>query len=132
MTSATVRSAESSPSPGGWSVAVMWSCSGRMLNSPSLPATARAAAVFGWVTLRAGELRRPAPAIALQAYGLQRPSHPAGALGLRDPLDLEPVPDVVLDAHVREERVVLEDGVDVALERREPADVLAAEQDGAR
>ena len=39
------------------------------------------------------------------------------------------VGDVVTDRHVREERVILEDGVHVALERRHTGDVAAVEQD---
>ena len=51
------------------------------------------------------------------------------ALGtLRDP---QPVRDVVHHGHVREQRVVLEHGVDVAVERRPAGDVAAAELDRA-
>ena len=45
--------------------------------------------------------------------------------------DRQPVADVVADGHVREQRVILEDGVDVALERRLVGHVLAVEQDAA-
>jgi hypothetical protein len=41
----------------------------------------------------------------------------------------QPVADVLGDVHVREQRVVLEDGVDVALVRRHAGDRLAGEQD---
>jgi hypothetical protein len=50
-------------------------------------------------------------------------------LALGHALPLEPEGDVVLDRHVREEGVALEDRVDVALVRREPDDVLVAEVD---
>ena len=46
-------------------------------------------------------------------------------------LPLEPERDVLLDAQVREERVGLEDRVDVALVRRVLGDVVAAEEDAA-
>ena len=51
---------------------------------------------------------------------------------LGDLAPLEPERDVLLDAQVREERVGLEDGVDVALVRRVLRDVLAAEEDACR
>ena len=44
-------------------------------------------------------------------------------------LHAQAVLDVLLHGHVREERVVLEDRVDVALERRHARDVVAAELD---
>ncbi len=44
----------------------------------------------------------------------------------------QPVLDVPPHRHVREERVVLEDGVDRAVVRRQPRDVLPAELDRAR
>ena len=53
------------------------------------------------------------------------------ALGLGDLADDQPVADVVADRHVREERVVLEDRVDVTVERRDGRDVGAVEQDPA-
>ena len=43
-----------------------------------------------------------------------------------------PYSTFVATRHVREQRVVLEDRVDVALERRQPGDVVAVEQDAAR
>ena len=50
----------------------------------------------------------------------------------RDLLDPQAVLHVAEHVHVREQRVVLEDGVDVAVERRPAGDVLAAEEDPAR
>src|SRR6185312_4766474 len=49
-----------------------------------------------------------------------------------DPGALEAEGDVVPDRQVREQRVVLEDGVDVALVGRQPRDVGAGELDEAR
>jgi hypothetical protein len=51
------------------------------------------------------------------------------ALGLVELLDLQPVLHVVLNGHVREQRVVLEDRVDVARVGRLPRDVDAAQLD---
>ena len=84
------------------------------------------------LALTARELRRPAVAVGAEAHALQRLAHACGALGGRDALHLEPVADVVGDGHVGEEGVVLEHGVDVALERRHAGHVAAAEQDRAR
>ena len=56
---------------------------------------------------------------------------PLAALGLGHAADPQAVADVVEHGHVREERVVLEDGGEVALERRPVGDVLAVELDGA-
>ena len=55
----------------------------------------------------------------------------ADPLGLRDLADHQAVRDVVADGHVREQRVVLEDRVHVAIERRDRRDVRAVEQDPA-
>ena len=63
-----------------------------------------------------------------------RLEHLAGApasLGLPTPFTLRPYSTFSLHGHVREQRVVLEDGVDVAVVRRDVGDVLAAEQDRA-
>ena len=56
----------------------------------------------------------------------------AGTLTLVDPGDAEPVLDVLADAHVREQRVVLEDGVDVTGVGRAGGDVGAGELHAAR
>ena len=53
------------------------------------------------------------------------------ALPLPDLLDLEPVRDVLADAHVWEQGVVLKDGVDRAVERRDAGRVAAVELDPA-
>ena len=54
---------------------------------------------------------------------------PPLALGAWDALHAQAVPDVLRHGHMREERVVLEDGVDVALVGRPVRDVVAAELD---
>ena len=51
------------------------------------------------------------------------------ALGLADLALLEPVGDVVQHGHVREQGVLLEDGVDLALVGRHPDRVPAADED---
>ncbi len=71
-------------------------------------------------------LREPGEADELEHLG-----HAPLELVLRHALALEAEGDVVLDRHVREERVALEDRVDVALVGREPDDVLVAEEDPA-
>ena len=48
---------------------------------------------------------------------------------LRNLPHVQPVGDVVRDRHMREQGVVLEHHPDVALRRREPRDILAADQD---
>ena len=50
-------------------------------------------------------------------------------LGLRLAEHLQPEADIVADRHMRKQRVVLEDGIDRPLERRQRRDVLAIEQD---
>ena len=83
------------------------------------------------LSLAPGELAGAAPLEPLQAHrgeGLLRAAVPLG------PLDLahaEPVLDVPQHVEVGEQRVVLEDGVDVALERGAPGDVDPAELDRA-
>jgi hypothetical protein len=81
--------------------------------------------------LAAGELRGLALVVALEADHPERVGDPPAAFLLRDLLDEEAVLDVLRHGHVREQRVVLEHGVDVAFERRLAADVLAMEEDPA-
>ncbi len=66
------------------------------------------------LALAAGELRRPAVAEVLaEPHHVQRLQRaPRGARLLADLLDPQPVLDVLEHVHVREQRVVLEDGVD--------------------
>src|SRR5437773_441435 len=54
---------------------------------------------------------------------------PCAALGAVDPFHLQAVFHVLAHRHVREERVVLEDGVHVALVRSEAGDVVPVQQD---
>ncbi len=77
------------------------------------------------------ELLRPPRCKSREPDELEDLAHPAGALALCNALALEPERDVVLDRHVRKERVALEDGVDVALVGRQADDVLLAEEDPA-
>ena len=79
--------------------------------------------------LAAGELLRLAFREPGEADELEHLGHTALELILLHALPLESERDVVLDVHVREEGVALEDGVDVPLVRREPDDVLIAEED---
>ena len=81
--------------------------------------------------LAARELPRLPLREAGEADELEHLGHAALELALRDALPLEPEGDVVLDRHVREERVALEDGVHVPLVRREADHVLVAEEDAA-
>ena len=60
---------------------------------------------------------------------LERLLRALASLGLADLLDEQAVLDVLLDAHVREDRVVLEDRVHVAVVRRPAGHVLAGELD---
>ena len=84
------------------------------------------------LALAARELHRLAVAVAVEAHHLQHLGDLGGALAARHAFDLQPVADVLGDRHVREERVVLEDGVDVARVGRLLRDVGAAEGDAAR
>ena len=69
------------------------------------------------LALAARELAGPAVLEALEPHHRQRLGHALGALVARHPLDAQAVGDVVAHRHVGEQRVVLEDRVDVALER---------------
>ena len=62
--------------------------------------------------LAAAELRRVAPAKSLERDELQRSGDAPADFRLADPANLEAVTDIRLDRHVREEGVVLEDGVE--------------------
>ena len=71
----------------------------------------------------------------LEAGQLDEAEHVGDAaldLGILDALAAQPEGDVLVDRQVREERVVLEDRVDVALVGRQPGHVLALELDDAR
>ena len=79
--------------------------------------------------LAAGHLPRPASLVAGQADQRQRLADAPVLLGLADLGLAQAVADVAGDVHVREEGVVLEDRVDVALVGRDAGDRLAGEQD---
>jgi hypothetical protein len=81
--------------------------------------------------LAAGKLRRPALA------HLRQLDHAEGALDLRLDLGLRHLPhlqrkgEVLLDRHMREQRIILKHHADIALVRRDMVDRLAVEEDAA-
>ena len=79
--------------------------------------------------LAAREHRRAVLVAAGELDELERLARALLALALSDLALLQAVGDVVEDRHVREERVLLEDGVHVALVGRRARDVAAADQD---
>ena len=79
--------------------------------------------------LSSRELLRLALRESGQADELEHLRDPSPQLILGDALALEPECDVVLDRHVREERVALKHRVDVPLVRRQPDHVLIAQED---
>ena len=83
------------------------------------------------LSLAARELRRLASAVLGEPHHLERRLRALAAVGAADALDAQPVLDVLEHVHVREQRVVLEDRVDVARVRRLASHVDAAECDRA-
>ena len=81
------------------------------------------------LALAAGKLGRFAAAEPGQADHLQRPVGLLPPLRPGDVAHPQPVLDVLRHRHVREQRVVLEHGVDVPGVRRHPGDVAAGELD---
>src|SRR3954469_25555239 len=79
--------------------------------------------------LPARELGRPAPLVARKLDELKRLADALADLGFRPLRLLQPEGDVVVDVQVREERVVLEHSVDVALVRRCVGNVCAIQED---
>jgi hypothetical protein len=79
--------------------------------------------------LTAGELVRTPLLEAGQAHQLEGVTHALDLILFRDVVVLQAERDVLLDREMREERVVLEDGVDVPLVRRCGGHVPAVEQD---
>ena len=79
--------------------------------------------------LAAGHLPRPAPLVADEADQGERLGDPPSLVDLVDLALAQAVADVARDVHVREQRVVLEDRVDVALVRRDPGDRRPGQQD---
>ncbi len=70
------------------------------------------------LALSARELARLAAGERVEPHERERLDGALAPLGLGDALDAQAVLDVLLHGHVREQRVVLEDRVDVALVRR--------------
>ena len=83
------------------------------------------------LALPAGELGRPTLLVAVESDHLQGGLDALRSFGPGHPADHQPVAHVVGHVHVRKQRIVLEDGVDVALERRRLAHVRPVEQDSA-
>jgi hypothetical protein len=83
------------------------------------------------LALSAGELRRLALEQLLQAEQFRHLLHAAPRLVFRHAPNFQPVADVLAHAHMRIERVALEDHRDVAAARGELGDVGAADRDGA-
>src|SRR3990172_3120331 len=103
---------------------------GRVTRAPArAPRRRRAPASWPGLPLAPRELAGPTPGEGRQLDHRERVGGPVASLPPRDLLHLQAVPDVLLDRHVREQRVVLEDGVHVTLVRRQACDVLPAEQD---
>ena len=72
-------------------------------------------------------------ALRIRAAAPARASHPPAPArrALWNALDHQAIGDVLRHGHVRKERVVLEDGVDIALVGRQIGDILTVEQDAA-
>ena len=81
--------------------------------------------------LAAGQLAGLALAVPLEPDAGERLARLRAALRLRDLPHAQAVLHVLLHRHVREQRVVLEDGVDRPVERRATGDVRPAELDPA-
>ena len=81
------------------------------------------------LSLTAGELHGLAVPEVREVHHSENLSDSSLALGTRYPFDPQAVADVVCNGHVRKERVVLKDGVDVALVRSAVRHVSAAELD---
>ena len=77
--------------------------------------------------LAAGELGWVAVGEPVEPHEGEQLVHAVADLLLGAPADAQPEPDVVLDRHVLEGRVVLEDEADAALARRRGRDVLAVD-----
>lgn len=68
---------------------------------------------------------------AFEPHARQGLAGPRQPLGLGNLADLQAVGDVLFQRHMREERVVLEDGVHIPLEGGEAGHVPPGELDGA-
>ena len=78
------------------------------------------------------ELSRPSALVPLQLDDPQHRRDPLLVLALRDSLHPQAERHVVVDRHVREERVLLEDHVDPAIVGLDVGDVLSVQADAAR
>src|SRR5205085_3394756 len=78
--------------------------------------------------LPAGELARPAAFESYELDDLQDVVDSFAMLLPRHPLDLQSEGDVVVDRHVREERVVLEDQIHRPAVRRDRGDVSSLQE----
>ncbi|MGY3407375.1 hypothetical protein ACVWZV_003488 [Bradyrhizobium sp. GM5.1] len=81
------------------------------------------------LALAAGELRDTALFVAGKTDHRKRRAHLIRPGRLRQPSRAQGKGNILADAHMREQRVVLEHDADIALVRRHPGDVAAAEQD---
>ena len=84
------------------------------------------------LALAAGQFLRLAVEIRLDMQQRRGALHPRIDLGLRRPSQFERKGHVVVDAHMRIERVVLEHHGDIALRRRDAVDTPVADIDFAR
>ncbi|MCY1280138.1 hypothetical protein D9M70_289160 [compost metagenome] len=84
------------------------------------------------LALTAGELYRLTLAVATEGDHVEGFFGALETFGLADAFDFQAVGDVVANVHVREQRVILEHGVHVALVRRQAGGLLAMNTDGAR
>src|SRR6202023_2983300 len=76
-------------------------------------------------------LRRPPVFEAAETYPAQRLRHTRGALATWDVPHHQAVAHVLIHVHMRKERVILEDGVDIALEGGNLRHVAAVQRDPA-
>ena len=81
--------------------------------------------------LATGQLGRLATLVAWELDQIEHLRDPGPDLRIADLGAPQPESHVLVDRQVREQRVVLEDGVDVPLVRRQPGNVLALELDQA-
>ena len=120
-----------------WMVFSSTCISSRSLRSSAPSGSSRSSTLGRFTSARASATRWRCPpdiswglrvAEAAEADRLEHLGGALAALGPADALHLQAVLDVLLHGEVREQRVVLEDGVDVAVVGRRARDVLSAEQ----
>src|SRR3954453_13853599 len=93
-------------------------CTERLIQKQHAWALHQRAGECNALSLTSGELSGSAVAVPLETNGAQRLVDARRSVGLAHAADAQPVADVVRDAHVREQRVVLEHRVDLARDRR--------------